>query len=117
MTDGIHIGKFLMITLIFILIILIHSNISKKPIGLYGPGVNHLYDHEDSIGLDFGEVCVVASVFRPSNPNEKVTQLVIKRGYLYGRMVRNQKWLQERKVCQGSSEIESAMIRGSPRSS
>ena len=68
------------------------------------------------IGLDFGEAYAAASVFQPSNPDIPGSQLLIKRGYLYGRTIKNSLWLQKRKSEQGISMLEQRLQQGSTRS-
>ncbi|KAG0190848.1 hypothetical protein DFQ28_001436 [Apophysomyces sp. BC1034] len=68
------------------------------------------------VGLDFGEVCAAASVFRPREPGLCGSQLTIKRGYLYGRTIPNRDWLEARKAVNNIDDIEAALSEGSPRS-
>lgn len=49
------------------------------------------------IGLDFGQVCAAASVYRPVDQTLSGSQLVIKRRFLYGGTKSFMNWMQKRK--------------------
>lgn len=41
--------------------------------------------YQGVVGLDFGQVCAVASVYRPTNSTLPGSQLIVKRSFLYGK--------------------------------
>ncbi|KAI7873650.1 hypothetical protein K492DRAFT_200548 [Lichtheimia hyalospora FSU 10163] len=57
------------------------------------------------IGMDFGEVCPVASVYRPTNSLLHGSQLVIKRGFLYGRTFLNRNKYNNMKAMNGIDQL------------
>ncbi|KAG0171590.1 hypothetical protein DFQ30_000756 [Apophysomyces sp. BC1015] len=82
----------------------------------HGDQFDYLQHYDGIVGLDFGEVCAAASVFRPREPGLCGSQLTIKRGYLYGRTIPNRDWLEARKAVNNIDDIEAALSEGSPRS-
>ncbi|KAF7726548.1 hypothetical protein EC973_008679 [Apophysomyces ossiformis] len=85
--------------------------------GSPGNQYDYLQHYDGVVGLDLGEVCAAASVFRPREPGLYGSQLTIKRGYLYGRTIpKNRDWLEARKAANNIDDIEAALSEGSPRS-
>ncbi|KAJ8656678.1 hypothetical protein O0I10_007525 [Lichtheimia ornata] len=77
--------------------------------------INMLNNYAGTIGLDFGEVCSVASVFHPSDSTSKSSQLIIKRGFLYGNNIPNRNWLLNRKAANDIEVLECKLSVGSTR--
>lgn len=69
------------------------------------------------IGIDIGEVCTAASVFLPSDHTVNGSRMIVKRGYLYGRVIPNVQWLEKRRNTYYIHNIEDGLSLGSPRSS
>ncbi|CDH49181.1 predicted protein [Lichtheimia corymbifera JMRC:FSU:9682] len=68
-------------------------------------GVNLSNHYRGVVGMDFGEVCAVASVYRPTNSTLQGSQLVIKRGFLYGRAFLNRDKYNKMKATNGIDHL------------
>lgn len=68
--------------------------------------------YDGVISLDFGEVCAVAGVFQPTQQEVEAPQLIIKRGYLYARVIPNRDWLEARKAANSINDIQAALKKG-----
>ncbi|KAG0181772.1 hypothetical protein DFQ29_007100 [Apophysomyces sp. BC1021] len=77
---------------------------------------DYLQHYDDVVGLDFGELCAAATVFRPREPGLCGSQFITKRGYLYGRTIPNSDWLEARKAANNIDDIDAALSESSPRS-
>lgn len=65
--------------------------------------------YDGVISLDFGEVCAAACVFQPTQQEVEAPQLIIKRGYLYARVIPNRDWLEARKAANSINDIQAAL--------
>lgn len=68
--------------------------------------------YDGVISLDFGEVCAAACVFQPTQQEVEAPQLIIKRGYLYARVIPNRDWLEARKAANSINDIQAALKKG-----
>lgn len=53
--------------------------------------------YQGIVGLDFGQVCAVASVYRPTDSTLPGSQLIVKRSFLYGKTADLVLWQEKRK--------------------